>query len=819
MKKWSPSQKQQINWPFFPFVSKNTRTFTPRRASKNSLLYAISFMCNRGIAVFEQNNISCLCPPSYYGDRCQYFSDRLTIIVQIDWTSFSLLNLTGKEFTMEVLFRFNDERIIDRYEFHLNPRFDTKKYKFYFVYSRSKDMLQHKQFRYFNRIDIEHIHPYSVRFELYSHESNQSIIELGSWYYPIFFDFLPAYRLAVVLRLPIWFGNKTLDPCLNSNITKCHRNSKCKPIFNSNNSFYCSCNYGFYGKQCNKYLSICNSYCSFDSICKPYYYGNDTKPFCICPKSHFGPSCHLHYDACSSFPCGINGTCHLTYDPSGERSYQCQCDKLFSIEKCQSKNDVHMAALYLIPQYQQVSHGIPTIVQYDHGRTLAPRLAVLKTYENYHAIGNYYLLYIQPDVSIINIPSTPELCPHASNFIIGDKVIFQYHEICRNGSFCFYDTDYLCICESDHYRAECFEHDLRLDYCDRCLSNGKCIQGNLDNRTDFICLCPHCYRGSICEFSMEVFGFTLDSLLVSDPIIVQIVYTVLAFLFTVIGFFTNFCSFFTFYRPQLRKNAVENFLLFISILNQCVIFCLFAKFLHILLGSMGMINQISCKSVNYLLSVLTRSSFWLTSCISLNRLFLILMPSSTLVKNVRLAIYLTIIIIVLLFVTHIHEILIYTTIERPDQDALQCVTNFKQKYMATFNRASSLFHSLIPFFIQIIAITLLIVLAARSRAKTSYVREQGGRNKALSRVLKVQINRQKELYITPVIIVLSSLPQTILSFTLACTQLNDWKRHSLLAASLLFYTPQILGFVLHVLPSTHYKKEFSQTFIGSRFLE
>jgi hypothetical protein len=111
----------------------------------------------------------------------------------------------------------------------------------------------------------------------------------------------------------------------------------------------------------------------------------------------------------------------------------------------------------------------------------------------------------------------------------------------------------------------------------------------------------------------------------------------------------------------------------------------------------------------------------------------------------------------------------------------------------------------LPFFIQIIAITLLIVLAARSRNKTT-----GGKITFRQALIK-QFRTQKELYITPIIIILSSLPQTILTFSLACTQLTIWHRHLLLIAYLLSYTLQILGFILYVLPSSTYKKEFGET--------
>ncbi len=57
-------------------------------------------------------------------------------------------------------------------------------------------MLTHKKRRYFNRSDIIDNHPYSVHFDAYLFENNNSIEEIGSWHYPIYFDYLPAFRLA-----------------------------------------------------------------------------------------------------------------------------------------------------------------------------------------------------------------------------------------------------------------------------------------------------------------------------------------------------------------------------------------------------------------------------------------------------------------------------------------------------------------------------------------------------------------------------------------------------------------------------------------------
>jgi hypothetical protein len=112
----------------------------------------------------------------------------------------------------------------------------------------------------------------------------------------------------------------------------------------------------------------------------------------------------------------------------------------------------------------------------------------------------------------------------------------------------------------------------------------------------------------------------------------------------------------------------------------------------------------------------------------------------------------------------------------------------------------------------VIGITLVIILAARSRNKT------GNGKTSFRQVLVKQFHMQKELYLTPMIIILSGLPRTILTFSFACTQLTILYRSILLITYLLSYTPQVLGFILYVLPSTTYKKEFSETLIAKMFL-
>ncbi|CAF4096761.1 unnamed protein product, partial [Adineta steineri] len=479
--------------------------------------------------------------------------------------------------------------------------------------------------------------------------------------------------------------------------------------------------------------------------------------------------------------------------------------------------DVNNINMNLIPRYRQVFHGMPSGFGFDHNLTQVPILAVLRLYNltNFH----YYILYIQPNKTTINITSTPQECPHSISLVSQNDIpaAFQYHRICRNESLpvCFYDSTYLCICESDRKQAACFIHDLSLELCNLCVSGGKCIQEDRRESKDSICLCPRCYSGRLCEFNMQVFTFVLDSLLAFDKASIQCVYITIVSILFIIGLFNNLCSFVTFKRPRLRIYSVSRCLLMMTILNQCALFFLLIKFLQILFGStFHWSNNLSCKVVNYFLAVCTRSSYWLTSWITIVRLLMVIYPMMKITKNAATAIWSSVIVVLTLLILHIHEIIFSKSIDEPDSRVALCVIDFAgQSIITNYNRISTLLHYVIPFLVQVISVTLLIVFTTRRRAKAL------GSKIKLIELLKKQFKTQKELYVMPCIIVLSVLPEAIISFGLACKQLHDWQRHTLLAAYLLSYAPQLLGFLLFVLPSSTYKREFSETFMAKTFFK
>ncbi|CAF1254201.1 unnamed protein product [Adineta steineri] len=391
-----------------------------------------------------------------YNFRCRHYiaqykytcytarDDRITIIAQVDWETFPNI-LRNHTIRIKTNFLFGD-MIIDSYGFEviaMNKYMMDRKHKFYLLYSRSFEMLEHKRQRYFNQSDIENRHPYSVHFHAFAFETNRTMVEVGVWRYVIFFDYLPAFRLAVVLKFPFWLGSSELDPCSEK---RCSHNSTCIPVLNQNRSCYCACKSGYYGNDCSLHEPRCATYCLPNAFCQPTYDNtvkNNLSIDCICPPAHFGPRCYLKNDGCESNPCSNNGTCSSIHYQSAESSYVCSCTDRFYGEHCNEEKasvyinlnttemksiraaviqlyDVEISSLRLIIQHQKAYRDIPLKFTYFHPNVTAPYFGLLKLYKD-DEDAQYFILYVSLQTQI-KVNSTPKHCPHVSSIFFNGKI-------------------------------------------------------------------------------------------------------------------------------------------------------------------------------------------------------------------------------------------------------------------------------------------------------------------------------------------------------------------------------------------------------------
>jgi hypothetical protein len=264
---------------------------------------------------------------------------------------------------------------------------------------------------------------------------------------------------------------------------------------------------------------------------------------CVCDKKFFGDHCEF-----DSSMVKINFT-DFSFIQTPSNCILSTIIQLYNL---------HHETLDLILEEKRVYQGLPpSITEVYHNDHHLPILGIIKFYHKQDLLNDYvanlkqpayFILYISSSntsrINLTSIMNMTNYCFYAptifqnnisnisylsqlvsisnetnlnssSNF---STIIFRYHELCDKpySLMCFHDNNYICLCDIND-RAECFRYNSTLDQCnERCLTNGQCIHGDLDNRKDFICLCPHCYYGSICQHNTELFSFTLSTLLTND---------------------------------------------------------------------------------------------------------------------------------------------------------------------------------------------------------------------------------------------------------------------------------------------------------------
>ena len=133
-----------------------------------------------------------------------------------------------------------------------------------------------------------------------------------------------------------------------------------------------------------------------------------------------------------------------------------------------------------------------------------------------------------------------------------------------------------------------------------------------------------------------------------------------------------------------------------------------------------------------------------------------------------------------------------------------CVTEFSHS-LQIYNRTNTMIHYLTPFLVNLICTIALLIRIVRIRANTD-------KKKSRWQIFKKQFKTKKEMFIPSIIVIISALPHLIISFTLACSDLDTkWQRYMLIVSYFLACVPQSLTFHLYVQPSKLFLQEFHAT--------
>ncbi|CAF1234211.1 unnamed protein product [Rotaria sp. Silwood1] len=805
--------KQSITDRVSSEPSMQTTTQSVRTDPLVSLSLVDKWQCNRGLPIRIRmddidNKTYCFCPPSYYGNLCQYQNQRVSLTIQVRATS------DWRQVFSFIIILIDDNEIIQSHDHieYLPIRDCDTKFNVYLLYStRPKNISKN----------------YFIRIHAYN---KLSLKYRASWIFPLEFSFLPVHRLSVLLIVPI-LDVEPIQTCTQSCI-----HGQCYNYINDQNSKFCRCNSGWSGVQCNiEYKCDCanNSLCIDRSIC-------------VCPLGRFGSRCYLYQSSCQLKPCINNGQCV----PSDERYISTQINKSMCIcseeyfgnqcEHQQTRIDISFHNELISPssllvhfitvsnQAHPIRSSIMKKISWDQ------HTVTLYTLIQFHIafaeiFNNYYLIILREQIIVSAVISTQIMPSHRCLSIheLFNKTLVNQHLLRRIKYYhipcqtqldlvCFYDDIHLCLCDVFR-RSNCFEFDHNMTYDCRgynlCENGGHCFSDVPKCPTSTVCVCQDCYYGSRCQFSTKGSILSLDTIfgyqirpnvnISRQPYVVKIVLAATVFIF-ILGIINSLLSFLTFQRKNSRTVGCGIYL-FVSSITSIIMLCiLIFKVWLLLMLQIGSIKNrmfmyIQCMCIDFLLRCLLSINDWLCAWIAVERAVNIFQGIHfNKVKSKQNAKWIIWITFLFNIISHIHDPMHRYLVDDLDEQRTWCMTKFSS-LLQMYDWYMNIFHFSIPFSINFISTIIIIIFSTRIRSATQ-------QKHTYIQLLREQIQQYKHLIISPSILVLIGVPRLIISFLFGCmkTARNSW---FYLIGYLISFIPTMLTFFLFVLPSEIYKKE------------
>ena len=783
---------------------------------------------------------ACLCPPYYYGLQCQYQNQRVNLLIKFQTLSDSLQTL----FTIFFLLIDNtDQRIIHSYEqlTYSSVKYCQQIFQLTLIYGdRSKNLTKQYQIH----VDI---------FETLSLKYRASLL------FPIQFSFLPVNRLGLFIPIP-----PSKNPNPNCQELQCQHGQCIRYWNNTNNQMFCQCEKGWTGKYCS-IPYICQ--CSLNSTCLGISLSNN-RSICVCSKNIFGTHCLINtttWGINNKSLCQKKGELILTEDYLNSNEHLiCHCKRGFSGHSCEIidsqltftfdeniKLDQSIIIHFIeIKHFHSAATNYNNIIRSATFQTInyQQKSVIIYWSQSFHLVfiellnvnKHYYLAVVDSrknETKLINRTiQTSDRCLHISEifnqtFLQWNLIrrIKYYHLPCQNQSLnlkCFHDEKNFCLCYDFHGKrlANCFEFQHNLTYdCSgrsRCENSGRCLQNHPSCPTRTTCFCQTCYSGHLCQFSIDDFGYSLDALLgysiqpkknlSQQPSIIKISLALIVILFT-LGMTNSILSLITFKNKSVQEVGCGLYLLGISINSLFLMISFALKFSLLLLTQMEIITNdkflhIQCHSIDFLLRICLQMDQWLNACIAVERVITAIQGARFAKKQTRkVAKFILIFLYLIIISTSIHDP-IYRRIANEENDGEDnqkdrkwCIVRYRAS-LRTYDYIIHTIHFFGPFFINIISSIILILKKTHQELKIR-------RNRTYKEVFRDQIDRHRHLLIASLVLILLAVPRLILTYISKCMESDDdiWLY---LAGYFISFVPSMMSFLVFVMPSRFYKKEF-----------
>jgi hypothetical protein len=783
----------------------------------------------------NSKTITCLCPPSLYGDRCQYQNQQISLTIKFQALSDSWRTLFA---IIISLIDDSDQRIIHSYEqlTYLSVIHCKNIFNIYLLYStRPKDLTKN----------------YSIHIDIYEKES---LVYRGSLLLSINFPFLPVHRLGFIVDIP-----RKNDKTQSCSDDQCVHGKCMRYLNNLQNITFCQCNQGWSGRYCTiQHTCMCSS----DSLCIGILPNNQS--ICVCPMNKFGSRCLLVDRICqinNNLTCNNHGQCISNYDyMASDQKFICICEKGFSGDQCEIIDNKLILSFDkdIVLSQSIFIHFIHITIDDEIIRTTTFRTIPLK--EDSVVIywarpfnlvflefnKNYYLIVFQkiynPSTTITKMIIPSNRCLHISELF--NKTFVQWHLLRRIKYYhlpcqtyspdlsCFYDEVHLCLCYNFSQKRLAnflnFDHNMTFD-CkgqSECESGAQCFQDHSDCPKRSICMCSSCYYGTRCQFSTSGFGLSLDAILgyhilphislIHQPPIVQfsLAFTII---FMIAGLINSALCMITFKSKIIREVGCGLYLLGSSIITLLIVMMFGLKFLILILTQMTIISNrlfllFQCLSIDFILRVFLCMDQWLSACVAIERTMTAIKGIGFVKKKSKQAAKLVIVILFIVIIgTFIHDPIYRRLIEEDndddDQKRIWCVITYPSN-LKIYNNITHIFHFFGPFMINLISSIVLITTKSRQQSNIH-------KQRLYKDILREQFRQHRHLLTAPIVLVILSLPRLIITFVSKCMKSTDdaWL---FLIGYFISFIPPILTFIVFILPSKFYKREFRKSLVQYR---
>ncbi len=351
-----------------------------------------------------------------------------------------------------------------------------------------------------------------------------------------------------------------------------------------------------------------------------------------------------------------------------------------------------------------------------------------------------------------------------------------------------------------------------------------------------------CVIGDRCNLYVKSIGLTLDDILrdefrlntafINQSFSIQISATLTIIMF-VGGLVNSILSFITFKNKDSQQVGCGMYLLASSITSLLTVSMFTIKFWFVVLTQINVSTNLSvlrggCVSIEPILKLFLYFDGWLNACVAIERVVHVFKGVHfDKKKSKRFARWIIVILPLCIMSTLIHEplnrdLFVYqpeinkteeneTYVNKINEGMTErnvwCITRYSSS-IQDYNTAILFFHLVAPYIANLFSALFIIFGAARQRsvARTDYTFREH---------VKKQFSEHKQLIISPVVLLVLSMPRLIISLLPGCakTSENLWLY---LSAYFISFTPSMLIFIIFVVPSDLYMKTFRESFSSGR---